>query len=170
MLTAAKSAFKRHAPPATVEHGRVLIRHCTATHSGFDSVTPQVRASKAATHHGTDTATHRSRRDHQYHSNAPTHVRAIAPCACHFFLVAEAAPGRSSQHEQRGWSRPLGPERLGPAGGGSGARRAVAEPVLRGILDNPSLYFHGYTATRPVGTKRASVVPTRERQQPAPPR
>jgi hypothetical protein len=62
LVASSRPTFKRHAPPATVEHGRVLIRHCTATHSGFDSVTPQVRASKAATHHGTDTATHRSRR------------------------------------------------------------------------------------------------------------
>jgi hypothetical protein len=37
----------------------VLTRCCAATHGCFDAVTPQVRPSEAATHHGTDTATRR---------------------------------------------------------------------------------------------------------------
>jgi hypothetical protein len=35
-------------------------------------------------------------------------------------VVDKAVPMRFSQHKQRKGSRPLGPERLGPAGGGSG--------------------------------------------------
>jgi hypothetical protein len=47
--------------------------------------------------------------------------------ACHFFLVGEAAPGRSSQHNATGLVRlDLMTMWLGPAGGGSGAACAVA--------------------------------------------
>ncbi len=128
-------AVVRHAP--NVSSSPICIQTSRAASDGgarpradqtLHSDAPCLRNTTVPSQQGSDASRHphshaptstRTRRTTS--RNAPTHGRAIAPCACHFFVVNEAAPGQFSQHEHRGRSRPLGPERLGPAGGGSGA-------------------------------------------------
>jgi hypothetical protein len=68
--------------------------------------------------------------------------------ACHFVLVGEAAPGRSSQHNATGLVRldlmTSGSVRREAGPGQPALWRCRAEAVLRGILENPSLYCYRY--------------------------
>jgi hypothetical protein len=68
--------------------------------------------------------------------------------ACHVFLVGEAAPGRSSQHNATGLVRldlmTSGSVRREAGPGQPALWRCRAEAVLRGILESPSLYCYRY--------------------------